>query len=164
MFKKGFRHIDPDAFHGHELTLHDCTTDKISYENNLIRFSLPDGLWVTPHHKENDTGKVLRTDAAVVTFVAEDLDDIVIRVLTRGSRLFRSKTRVEIWDMKQLINAVNCGKCTLEFITQYRTCFEQLWFCDIRSKKKPYYRECQIHLPNTKAEFCWNNLCLDREW
>ncbi len=60
---------------------HDCTTDKIYYENGVLRFSLPDGLWVTPRHKDNDTGKVLRTDAAGMIFVWSG----------NGARIFAAK-------------------------------------------------------------------------
>lgn len=164
MIYETFKNIDPDEFHGKELTLHDCTADRITFENNILRFYLPDGFWVTPHHKVNPSEKVVRTDASVVDFSVEDIDDITVRVFTRNAWCWSRKTLVEIWNMEQLISAVNSGKCTIEFITQYRAHYEQMWHCAIRAKKKPYYRECQLHLPNTKASFYWNNLCFDREW
>ena len=160
---KNFKHIDPDEFHGREVSLHDCISDKISAENKTLCFFLSDGFWITPHHRDNFSDKVLRTDASVVSFSIEDFDDIMIRVFMRHRFLWFRKTFVEFWDMKQLVSAVNRKKCTIEFITQYRTYGEQMWHCAIRSEKKPYYRECQLHLPNTKATFYWNNLCLDRE-
>ena len=162
MAVKNFQHCDPDAFHGMELTLYDCVADRISYENNTLRFYLPDGFWVTPHHRANTCGKVVRTDAALVDFSIEDLGDISIAVFTRHRWL--RKTTVAYWDMEQLIAEVNSGKCTLEFVTQYRTYGEQLWHCSIRSGKKPYFRECQLQLPNTAATFYWNVLRYDREW
>ena len=164
MAYEGFNHIDPDEFHGKELSLHDCIANNISYKNNTLRFNLPDGFWVTPHHKANLSGKVVRTDASVVDFSIEDIGDIIVRVFTRHRWRWFRKTSVEYWDMEQLISAVNSGKCTVEFITQYRSYYEQMWHCAIRSKKKPYYRECQLHLSNTNVTFYWNDLCLDREW
>ena len=164
MVYKDFKNIYPDEFHGKELTLHDCIADKILFENNTLRFYLPDGFWVTPNHKRNSSEKILQTDASIVDFFIEDIGDVTVRVFTRNKCLWSKKTNVEIWDVKQLIASVNSGKCTIEFITQYRTYGEQMWHCEIRSKKKPYYRECQLHLPNTNATFYWNNLCLDREW
>ena len=164
MVNNNFNHIDPDEFHGKELTLHDCISDKISFENNTLRFYLPDGFWVTPHHIENTSEKVIRTDASVVDFSIEDIDDIIVRVFTGHRWLGFRNTSVELWDMEQLISSINCEKCTLEFITQYRTHYEQMWHCAIHSKKKPYYRECQLHLPETEATFFWNDLRLDREW
>ncbi len=164
MTYKNFKHINPDAFHGMELTLHDCIADKISFENNTLCFCLPDGFWITPHHKENSSEKTVRTDASVVGFPIKDIGDTMVYVFTRHRFLWFRKTSVAIWDMEQLISLVNSGKCTLEFITQYRTYGEQMWHCAIRSNKKPYYRECQLYLPETEATFFWNNLRPEREW
>ncbi len=164
MTYENFKHIDPDEYHGKKLTLHDCTANKILFENNTLRFYLPDGFWVTPHHEENSSEKVVRTDASVVDFSIEDIDDTMVRVFTRKAWCWSRKASVEIWHMEQLISAVNSGKYIIEFITQYRSYYEQMWHCAIRSNKKPYYRECQLHIPNTNATFYWNNLCLDREW
>ena len=164
MTYENFKNIDPDEYHGKELTLHDCIANKISFENDTLRFYMSDGFWVTPHHEENHCGKTVRTDASIVDFSIENIDDITVRVFTRNAYCWSRKTIAEIWNMEQLISAVNSGKCTVEFITQYRTYGEQMWHCAIRSNKKPYYRECQLYLPNSNATFYWNNLCLDREW
>lgn len=159
-----FNHIDPDEFHGKELTLHDCIANNIIYKNNTLRFYLPDGFWVTTHHKANPSEKVVRTDTSAVDFSIKDIGDAMVYVFTRHRWLWFRKISVEIWDMEQFIALVNSGKCTVEFITQYRTYGEQMWHCSIRSSKKPYYRECQLYLPESKATFFWNDLCLDREW
>ena len=164
MVNNNFNHIDPDEFHDKELTLHDCIADKISFENNTLRFYLPDGFWVTPHHEVNSSEKTVRTDASVVDFSIEDIDDISVRVFTRNTWCWSRKMSVENWHMEQLITSVNRGKCTLEFITQYRTHYAQMWHCAIHSKKKPYYRECQLYLPETEATFFWNDLRPDCEW
>ena len=71
---------------------------------------------------------------------------------------------VENWDLKDLVAAVNSGRCVLEFITQYRAYHEQMWHCAIRSGKQPWYRECQLFLPGAEAVYCWNVLRPDREW
>ena len=164
MTNETFKNVDPDMFHGKELTLHDCIADKIIFENNILRFFLPDGFWVTPHHKANSSEKVVRTDASAVDFSVEDTDDIIVRVFTKHRCIGFRNTSVELWDIAQLISKVNSKKCTIEFITQYKSHCEQMWHCAIRSNKKPYYRECHLHLPNTKATFYWNTLCIDREW
>ena len=164
MVNNNFNHIDPDEFHGKELTLHDCIADKISFENNTLRFYLPNGFWVTPHHEVNSSEKTVRTDASVVDFSIEDIDDISVRVFTRNTWCWSRKMSVENWHMEQLISKVNNGRCTIEFVTQYKSHYEQMWHCVIHSNKKPYYRECHLHLPNTNATFYWNNLLLDREW
>ena len=159
-----FKNIDPDEFHGEELSLHDCVANRISVEKNAMRFYLPDGFWVTPEHNANTCGKVVRTDASAVEFSVEDTDDITARVFTDRRFFGFKKTSAEIWNLAQLISAVNDQKCTFEFVSQYRSCHEQLWYCVIHSGKKPYYRECYLHLPVAKASFYWNKLCLDSEW
>jgi hypothetical protein len=161
---KKFKHINPDEYHDKGLTLHDCIANKISFENHTLRFYLPDGFWITPHHTENSSEKAVRTDASVVDFSVKDIGDTMIYVFTRHRWLWFRKTSMETWDMDQLISLVNRGKCTLEFITQYRSHYEQMWHCAIRSNKKPYYRECQLYLPETEATFFWNDLRPDHEW
>ena len=156
-----FKHNDPDNFHDKEITLHDCYAEKIIYADGFLRFYLSDGFWVTPYHEENNLNRTVRTDAAVVDFRIENIDDIILDVFTRN--IFK-KTKSELWEMNELMNGINSGKCTIEFIHQYRTFFEQMWQCAIRSEKKPYYRECQLHLPETEAIFRWNNLRPDCEW
>lgn len=162
--KENFKHIDSDEFHDKELTLHDCVANHVSCVDGILRFDFPDGFWVTPHHEGNSSEKTVRTDVSVVDFSIEDIDDITVRVFTRNAWCWSRKTIVEIWSVEQLISAVNSGKCTIEFITQYKSYYEQMWHCVIWSDKKPFYRECQLYLPNTNATFYWNNLCLDREW
>lgn len=161
MHVTSFLHNDSDETHNQILSLHDCVADNISYHDGILRFCFPDGFWITPHHRENHLGKTVRTDASAVDFSVADIDDILVRVFTR--HIFR-KTTVEIWEMKNIMNDVNNGKYIIEFICQYRSHFEQMWHCAIRSAKKPYYRECQIFIPDTAAVFRWNALRPGREW
>ena len=164
MTNKSFIHIDPDELHDKELTLHDCKADRISFENNTLRFYFPEGFWITPGHIENTSEKTVRTDASAVDFSMEDIDDVIVCVFTSHRWLGFRNTSVDYWDVRKLISAVNSGKCILEFITQYRSYCEQMWDCAIRSHKNQYYRECQLYLPNAKAAFYWNKLRLDCEW
>ena len=161
MLNMQFAHNDPDDFHERELTLHDCVAEKIVFENNTIRFFFPDGFWVTPNHDANDSDNTVRTDTAQVDFCVEDINDIGIWVFTRT--IFR-KTVVEFWDVKKLADAVNSGKCTIEFLYQYRNFFEQMWRCELHFNKKPYHAECQLYLPKSEATYRWNNLRFDRQW
>ena len=163
MVCKSFLHNDPDAFQGHEISLHDCVANHITCDNGILRFDFSDGFWITLHHHANRSGKTLRTDAAMAEFTVEDMEDISLLIFTKKGWP-RSCTCVENWRMEELASAVNQGKCVLEFITQYRTCTEQMWICAIRSEKRPYYRELQLYLPKTDAVYCWNNLCSDCEW
>ena len=161
MFDTLFTHNDPDSYHDRELTLHDCEAQKILYKDGVLCFCFADGFWVTPNHEANTLGKTVRTDTSQVKFSIDDINDIDIHVYTQN--IFK-ETIVEYWDANKLIDAVNSGECTIEFIYQYRTYFEQMWRCALRFKKKPYYRECQLYIPGTKATYQWNNLRPDHEW
>ena len=156
-----FLHNDPDHYHSKELTLHDCYAEKITYQDGILRFSLLDGFWITPHHEGSDLDKVVRTDAAQVDFRIDDIDFVYAAMFTR--HLFRKNT-VEYWDASRLMDLVNSNRCTFEFIDQYRTHYEQMWRCALHSKKRPYYRELQLHLPDTEAVYHWNRLRPDWEW
>ena len=164
MVNETFKNIDPDDFHGKELSLHDCIANRISVEKNIIRFILPDGFWITPDHGENDCGKVVRTDASAVEFSVADISGVTAWMFTEERFWGLKKSRAETWGLAQLIAALNEKNCTLEFVTQYRSFYEQLWYCVIHSDKKPYYRECYLHLPRANASFYWNRLCEEREW
>ena len=161
---ENFIHNDPDGYHDKEITLHDCIADRVYLEDGTLQFYLPDGFWVTPHHKANGYEKTIRTGASLVAFTIKEVDDISVRVFTRNALCWSKKSCVENWHIEQLIAAINNKKCTLEFITLYRSHYEQMWHCVIHSKKKPYYRECQLYLPETVATFFWNDLCPVREW
>ena len=161
MLNQEFKHCDSDCCHDVTLTLHDCEAEKISVEKDCIRFYLKEGFWIVPNHTENMVEKTVRTDAAMVEFRVEDVDDIYIEVFTRG--IFR-RTRAEYPEFREIIQSVNNGKCRIEFIYQYRTFFEQMWRCALRFNKEPHYRECYLHLPKAEATFYWNDLRPECEW
>jgi len=161
MTKPEFIHNEDDKCHDNTLTLHDCIADKVDCCDGFLRFHFPQGFWIYSGHAENNTGKTVKTDAAVVDFFIEDLDEIKAHVLT--PKLFGTK-KEELWEVKDVIDLINGGNCSIEFIYQYRTFFEQMWECAIRSEKKPHYRRCQLHLPKSKAVFRWNNLRNDCVW
>ncbi len=156
-----FKHAEPDRAGDQTISLHDCTVNKIVLNEKTIQFFLPDGLWVTTFHRDNQLDKVVRSDAAVVEFAIDSVSDIMLEV---RNRFIFGKTIVKIENIRELADAVNKGECTLEFIYGYRTYFEQMWECAIHSKKKPYYRECQLHLPGARATYYWNDLRSDCSW
>lgn len=161
MFDTVFTHNDPDHYHDEKLLLHDCTAEKILYKDGVLRLYFPEGFWVTPNHEESGLDKTVRTDAAQVDFCVKDINDISIHVYTRTA--FK-RTMVTYWNAGDLIDAVNSGKCTIEFIYQYRTYFEQMWRCDLCFQKRPYCGECQLHIPGAKATYRWNHLRPECEW
>ena len=161
MLNTQFKHNETDDCHGNTLTLHDCIAEKVTFCDGILRFYLPNGFWITPEHDENILDKTVRTDAAVVDFLISDSDEISVDMFKKS--LF-NKTMVESWEINDLIDAINKGDFSLEFVYQYRANFEQLWQCVIHTKKELYYMECQLHLPEAQATFRWNNLRPDQEW
>lgn len=160
IFNTTFKHIETDACHDKTLTLHDYYAEKVRYSNTTLRFYLSDGFWITNLHNDNNLNKTVKIDAAIVDFHIDNIEDILLYVFTRN--IFK-KTSAEIREMHDLIDDINNEKCSIEFIYQYNTYFEQMWRCAIHSKK-PYYRECHFHLPSTEATFYWNNIQPDQEW
>ncbi len=163
IFEK-FNHSVPGELHDKELSLHDCISDHVIYEENTLRFCLPEGFWITPGHAENHCGQTVRTDKAAVDFYVEDINDIMLCVFIKKRLGFSKKTVLEYWDMKKFISDVNNGRYSIEFIYQYTSPHEQLWQCIIHSNKNSDYMECQLHIPNTTATFYWNNLRPERKW
>ncbi len=157
-----FTHNDPDEFHDTLLTLHDCIADKIAYNNNTLSFCFPDGFWIMPDHKGSYLDKTVRTDAAQVDFTItpDDHFEVYLEVFKKRKHF---KTIVEYWDLKKLKDAVNNRKYQLEFIYQYRTYFEQMWFCCLHYKGN-WYGECQLHIPFSTATYRWNNLRENCVW
>ncbi len=88
---ENFKHIEPDEFHDKELTLHDCVANRISYVDGILRFHFPDGFWVTSLHEENSSEKTVRTDASLVDFSIDDIDEITVRVFSRNTWCWSEK-------------------------------------------------------------------------
>ena len=87
-----------------------------------------------------------------------------MRILSSEHEEKFKKTIREEWKLSQLIEHINNQKCTLEFLYQYKGYNSRVIDCWFWSDKKPFHRECLIKLRIEKVEYCWNNLCGDREW
>ncbi len=159
-----FIHNDPDSFHDTYLTLHDCVADRIYYNKKVLSFSFPEGFWIFPEHEASNLDNTVRTDSSQADFYInndENFENVYVEVFSKGIFI---KTFVEKWSLNELINAVNSGGYQLEFIYQYRTYFEQMWYCALHYKGKLRYKECYIHIPKAEAVYCWNNLREDCVW
>ena len=106
--------------------------------------------------------KILRTDVAEVEFYLESGDewDITLYVFEEESK----KTVREEWRLDKLMECINGGKCTLEFLYQYKGYHSMIIECWLWSDKKPYHRECVLKLSLKGVKYCWNDLCQDKEW
>ena len=157
-----FMYNDPDDYHDSKITLHDCVANKISFNNNVLSFSLPDGFFVCPNHEASLLSNGVRTGGAQVDFAVTPDEHFDVYAEVFKKRKFR-KTVVEYWDLEKLIKSINSGKYQIEFIYQYRTHFEQMWLCNLRYKGC-YGNECQLHIPYSTATYRWNNLREDCPW
>lgn len=144
------------------ISLHDCHAESISYEDGVIRFVFPDGIWVTNEHPSNELDKIVRTDMAEVKFYLEyDCeDDITTYIFEQKLK----KTFREEWELSKLMDYVNNKKCRLEFLYEYKGYNSMIIECWLWSSKKPYHRECELKLQIKGVNYCWNNLCENREW
>ena len=154
-----YKHYDTDD---ESISLHDCRATKILYENGVLTFVFPDGIWITQDHPGNTTGRVLRTDRAEVQFHLElgNESDITLYVFREKWK----KTVREEWPLTKLMEGVNSGKYTLEFLYQYKGYHARIIECCLWSEQKPYHRECEIKLSLKGMTYGWNRLCEDKEW
>lgn len=154
-----YKHCETEDAH---LSLHDCRADKVTLDNGILSFFFKDGFWVTPDHPSNDCENVVRTDSSKVDFYfPENCENETVIFVFR--RIFGKTARTQ-WKLNDLLNAVSDGKCEIEFLYQYKSFNKQMIECMLWTKKRPYFKECQVFIPTEKTVYCWNNLCRDRIW
>lgn len=153
-----YKHCNNDEY----ISLHDCHAAKILFENGVLTFVFDEGFWVTDKHPSNTTDKTVRTGVAEARFYLEfgDETDITVQVFEKR---FKQTVRKEL-ELSELIEYVNSGKHTLEFLYQYKGYNSMIVECWLWSDKKPYHRECQLKILLKDAKYCWNDLREDREW
>ena len=149
-----YKHCDVDSEY---ISLHDSHATNIKYEKGVLSFVFQDGIWVIKGHPSNMTDKTVRTDVAEVKFHLESGDegDITFYVFEEK---FKKTVRDE-WELSELVESVNSGSYTLEFLYQYEGYHSMIIECWLWSDKKPYHRECELKLSLTEVEYCWNELC-----
>ncbi len=152
-----YKHYDKD---GAAISLHDCRSEKATFENGILIFYFPqDGFWILSEHEANSTGEAVRTDASAVRFhlLCETEDESQCYVFDKKSE--RKAVRKQ-WTLSELVSAINSGKYQLEFLYRYAGGYkEQVFYCEICQKKKPYRRECQLWLSVQDVTYCWNDVC-----
>ena len=158
--RMNFLHCDRDE---NMFSLHDCITDRVYFQDKELIFDFPDGFWVLPDHPASDIDKVVRTDAAKVTYtLIDDEYDVTIYVFEKS--LFGQTIRKE-WSIGELADKINSGKCKLEFLYRYNQGNNNaILMCNIRVDKKPYFKDCWIEITYASLEYAWNHLCEDRTW
>lgn len=143
------------------ISLHDCHATRVLYENGVITFVFPNGIWVAKENPGNKLCKTVRTDMAEVKFSLDSgsEDDINVYVFEEK---FKRTVREE-WKLSKLMEHINDRNCTLEFLYQYKGYNSMIIECWLWSNKKPYHRECELKLLTKDVKYCWNELCEERE-
>lgn len=149
-----YSHCDVDSEY---ISLHDCHATNIKYENGVLSFVFQDGIWVIKGHPSNMTDKTVRTDVAEVKFCLESGDECDITLYVFEEK-FKKTVRDE-WELSKLMECVNSGSYTLEFLYQYKGYHSMIIECWLWSDKRPYHRECELKLSLTEVRYCWNDLC-----
>ena len=149
---------DEDLF-----SLHDCITNHVCFQDNVWSFDFPDGFWVLPDHPESRIDKAVRSDPAQVEYTLMDNEyDVTIYVFEKS--LFGQIVRKE-WSIGDLVDKINSGKCKLEFLYRYNQGeHNAVWRCNLRTSKKPYFKDCWIEITYALVQYEWNRLCEDRIW
>lgn len=155
-----YKHCD---FADSHITLHDCTAEKMSFDNGILSFSFPDGFWITPQHPQNESDNTVRTDAAEVVFqiVDEEIDGVRVYIFKKSRK---GNVIREEWEPMNFINAVNCGDFRVEFITQYKSFQSKLFQCWVWFDSAPNHLECEIILNTEKVTYQWNHLRYECVW
>ena len=144
------------------ISLHDCHATSIVYDNGVITFIFPDGIWVTNECPSNELGKTVRTDKAEVKLYLDFGSEYDIPVYIFEEK-FKKTIRKE-WELSKLMEHINNMNYTLEFLYQYKGYNSMIIECWLWSDKKPYHRECELKLSIKDVKYCWNELCEEREW
>ena len=129
--------------------LHDCRANKISWDENILSFYFPDGIWIW------DVGDAVKTDVAQVDFEIMDKEvdsvDIFLFKKNRSGKVIR-----EEWGLENFINAVNNEIFELEFLYKYQGYQSILYKCCVWFDRAPYHYECEI-IMHTENMICrWN--------
>ena len=128
--------------------LHDCRTNHIYYNNNVIVFEFPKGYYLLNDKDPKQTGK----SEMQCHILDEDFDGISIHIYRKKTL---AKVMREDWSDK-FLKAVNDGIFEFEFVTTYRSYQHILFKGYVWFNKAPYCMECEIELHTNKIFYSWN--------
>lgn len=152
--------------------LHDCIATEIRQNGSELSLFFPDGFWILADDPQNPYGDTLhRTgpSAAVVSMgypkAEADAENAVSAELFHRYRFCRSAviTTVSLPKTASLIEKVNSGRWSLEFVEKY-PCYDRGYviLCYFRTGKDS--RQCYLNLECSKICFYWNEVLEHRIW
>lgn len=128
--------------------LHDCRTNCIQYNNNVMKFEFPEGYYLLNGKEPRQTGKA----EMQCHILDEEIDGISVYIYRNKSF---GKVIREDWS-DNFLSAVNGGTFEFEFVTAYRSYQHILFKGYVWFDKAPYHMECEIELHTDKIFYRWN--------
>ena len=148
------------------LTLHDCVAERAWFADGKLGFAFADGFWILPDHPENHLKQTVRTDASQVEFTLEDglACDVTTFVF---KRTYSGELSGRTWTLGELVDAINAGKCKLEFLYQFLGYKSRMVECELIFGDTPQNQDrhtCILRISAPEVRYDWNHLRADRVW
>ena len=158
-----YLHCEHDEQH---VSLHDCVAERAWFADGKLGFAFADGFWILPDHPENHLKQTVRTDASSVEFTLEDGLDCDITIYAFNGHPwgeFSGRT----WTLGELVDAINAGKCKLEFLYQFLGYKSRMVECELIFGDTPQNQNrhtCILRISAPEVRYDWNHLRADRVW
>ena len=128
--------------------LHDCRTNYIHYNNDVMIFDFPKGYYIINNKEAIQTGK----SNMQCHIIDKDFDGIVVYIYKTmpSGEIIR-----EDWS-DRFLSAINNGIFEFEFVTTYRSYQYILFKGYVWFDTEPYCMECEIELHTDQIIYNWN--------
>lgn len=127
--------------------LHDCLADRIEYEDGILSFCFPDGIFCEDYGADWPN-----TGSAVVEYIVYPKIGVHMDLYEKdGTRTVLKTIRAE-----ELIEQVNSGAWKLEFLYRYDGGWNLMYLCNVLRRDRPDCRG-QLFIGTKEPEvFCFN--------
>lgn len=154
--------------------LHDCVVTEIRQDGSELLLYLPNGFLLSPNDPRNPYKDAPRKTGAALAAVSlgfpdpvTDPEEAIRAELFHRHRICRGVgfTTVSYPDVSDLIDKVNRGKWTLEFISKY-PCYDTGYFvtCCFNKPKRYAYRNCYLTVDCRRIDFYWSEVKEEPAW
>lgn len=130
-----------------DVSLHDCRTNRILQEDRYITFCFPNGFYALRNVDVPEDYK-----AEMRCHLDRHSDGISVSVFRKT--LF-GKTVREDWPPEKFVSSVNSGKYEFEFVYTYRRYHGILFQGYLWTKRRPWWRECEIEFQTDEITYRW---------
>ncbi|MBQ2691919.1 MAG: hypothetical protein IJF53_07160 [Clostridia bacterium] len=127
--------------------LHDCRTNRIRYDDNIMVFEFPNGFYRLSGREAEQTGKA----EMHCHILDEEIDGITVYIYREEPS---GKVVREDWS-DNFMSAVNDGAFEFEFVTSYRSYQHILFKGYVWFDTPPYHMECEAELHTDKIFYSW---------